>query len=162
MSWGSADHIRGDRIDAQEGLELLMEGQVGRLVYVEDGIPVVEHVAYRVVDGQIIIRTGRVHVLDAAQRCEHAALEVDDDVAARFGTWTVQARGGLSEVTLPADVRTMDGLWFLPQPEDVPPRYVRLTPETVYGERRRYERTGATLVLDLAEPHPGLSQIAPD
>jgi uncharacterized protein len=152
MNWGPEDHIRVDRIGPEEGLRLLRRGQIARVVHVLDGAPVIERVAYRVVEEDIILRTALMPVVEAAQRRDAAALEVDDDMASRVGTWSVSVYGALSEIDDPDDIRRLNDLWFLPQPHDTEARYVRLTPRTVTGERRRYEPARATVVLDEASP----------
>lgn len=93
---GRAPPIAGSitRITTAEAMELLAAGQVGRLAYVSRaGVPDVVPVNYRVDGDAILISSGPGPKLQAADRRELVAFEVDDiDLAERTG-WSVVAHG---------------------------------------------------------------------
>ena len=82
------------RIGRAESLELLRARRVGRLAYVaRPGVPDVVPVNYSVHEGHVLVRTGVGPKLQAAERGELLALEVDDiDEQSRTG-WSVVATG---------------------------------------------------------------------
>jgi hypothetical protein len=75
-------------------LELLATRSTGRLAYIaRAGVPDIVPVNYLVQDGLIIIRTAPGPKLQAAERREHVAFEVDDiDETTRTG-WSVVVAG---------------------------------------------------------------------
>ena len=84
---------------APECLQLLGRRSVGRLAYVaRDGMPDVAPVNYLLHNGDILIRSGSGPKLQAAQRREVVAFEVDDIDEQMRGGWSVVAVGRLSVV----------------------------------------------------------------
>jgi uncharacterized protein len=74
-------------------LELLGTTVVGRIGITSGAMPTILPVTYRLVDGEVFIRTGRGTSLDAATRDAVVAFEADDvDGTTRTG-WSVTATG---------------------------------------------------------------------
>lgn len=112
-------------------LDLLERQSVGRLAYIaRAGVPDVVPVNYTWTRGEILIRSGPGPKLQAAQRGETVAFEVDElDVEQRTGC-SVVVVGRASVVA-----RVLDGR--LPQPwTDGPRRHlIRISPDRIEGRR---------------------------
>jgi hypothetical protein len=111
--------------------ERLRGRSVGRLAYVaRAGLPDIVPVNYSIDEGTILIRSGAGPKLQAAERKEMAAFEVDDLDEAAKGGWSVVVIGRL-EVVRNASV----GVGAGPEPWATGPRrhLVRLTPTRTTG-----------------------------
>lgn len=88
------------RLGTQECLALLGTRTVGRLAYIaRAGVPDIVPVNYTVVGADVIVRSGAGPKLQAAERREVVAFEVDDlDDATRTG-WSVVAVGRAERLT---------------------------------------------------------------
>lgn len=119
-------------LDEAECMALLASRSVGRLAYVaRAGVPDVVPVNYAVRDGVVLVRTGPGPKLQAAERGDLVAFEVDDvDEASRTG-WSVVVHGRASMV--PTD-GTADGP---PSPWASGPRerLLQITPRRTTGRR---------------------------
>lgn len=84
-------------LDEQECRDLLASRTVGRLAYVaRAGCPEIVPVNYRYVDGRLVIRSAPGPKLQAAERRETVAFEVDElDEVTRSG-WSVVVHGRAS------------------------------------------------------------------
>ena len=120
----------------EECYDLLSDGVVGRLAYVaRAGVPDIAPVNY-ILDGRdILIRTGPGPKLQAAERRDVVAFEVDDiDVASRSGRSVVVV--GRARRMSPADQRRLDRP-SEPTPWASGPRQelMRIQPTRVTGRR---------------------------
>jgi hypothetical protein len=120
-------------LDREECLRLLSTRSVGRLAYVaRAGVPDIVPVNYVVTGGQLLIRSGSGPKLQAAERTDTVAFEVDDvDERTRSG-WSVVVTGRLSVVPL-----TESSAGALPEPWATGPRrhLMRLQLGRVSGRR---------------------------
>lgn len=105
-------------LDRDECLRLLSEGSVGRLAYIaRAGVPDIVPVNYTMTDDRLLIRSGSGPKLQAAERNDIVAFEVDEvDEATRSG-WSVVVTGRLNVV--PANESVAGAL---PQPWATGPR----------------------------------------
>ena len=128
-------HEAGDLgiLGRDECLRLLSVGSVGRLAYIaRAGIPDIVPVNYVFADDQLLIRSGSGPKLQAAERNDTVAFEVDDvDEGTRSG-WSVVVTGRLSVVRATEPVSGS-----LPQPWATGPRrhLMRLQLGRVSGRR---------------------------
>lgn len=87
------------RLDRDECLALLSSRSVGRLAYVaRAGVPDIVPVNYVVAGDQILIRTGSGPKLQAAERAETVAFEIDDVDEDTHSGWSVVVTGQLTVV----------------------------------------------------------------
>jgi hypothetical protein len=120
-------------LDTSSCWELLGERSVGRLAYVaRAGVPDLVPVNYTVAGQTLLLRSGAGPKLQAAQRGDMAAFEVDDLDEDVHGGWSVVVVGRL-EVVAPAAVAA----GAAPDPWANGPRshLVRLVPQRVTGRR---------------------------
>ena len=118
--------------DEAECLELLASRTVGRLAYVaRAGTPDIVPVNYRYVDGRVVIRSAPGPKLQAAERRERVALEVDElDEETRSG-WSVVVHGRAT-VLRPEHEPPEGAVPWAPGPR----RHVlQVVPERVTGRR---------------------------
>jgi uncharacterized protein len=148
MSWGAADEVRTEPLRADECWERLLAAQVGRLAFVEEGTPTVQQLAYRVLDGAIVMRCGQGGALDAARRRERVAFEVDDEAPGRGWRWSVLVQGALSVVRERSELDVLHGMWFLPSVDGDGRHYLHLQPERISGQRLVRGPAAASIVLD--------------
>jgi nitroimidazol reductase NimA-like FMN-containing flavoprotein (pyridoxamine 5'-phosphate oxidase superfamily) len=121
-------------LDPDECLRLLGTRTVGRLAYVaRAGVPDIAPVNYGVADGCILIRSGAGPKLQAADRRELVAFEVDDLDEAGRGGWSVVVHGRAERVT---QGRRQDPS-EVPEPWAAGPRVhtIRITPRRITGRR---------------------------
>ncbi len=82
------------RIGRVECLSLLESRSVGRMAYIaRQGVPDIVPVNYAVHDGYVLVRTGVGPKLQAAERGELLALEIDDIDEQTHTGWSVVATG---------------------------------------------------------------------
>jgi hypothetical protein len=88
------------RLDREQCLERLQSHSLGRLAYVaRAGVPDVVPVNYRLLGDQLLIRSGPGPKLQAAERRERVAVEVDElDAETRTG-WSVVVVGRARRMT---------------------------------------------------------------
>jgi hypothetical protein len=119
-------------LDRAECLRLLASRSVGRLAYVaRTGVPDIVPVNYVLADGQLLIRSGSGPKLQAAERGDTVAFEVDElDEGNRSG-WTVVVTGRLSRA------HPSEAVSSLPVPWATGPRrhLMRLELQRVTGRR---------------------------
>lgn len=120
-------------IDPAECLSLLATRTVGRLAYLaRAATPDVVPVNYALTDGKVLIRSGSGPKLQAAQRRDLVAFEVDEIDEHSHSGWSVVITGRLSVVPV-------DELGASQQPSpwaNGPRRYLmRLDPRRVTGRR---------------------------
>ncbi len=103
-------HDAGDlhRLSVGTCLELLETHSIGRLAYVaRAGAPDIVPVNYLLHDGAILIRSGPGPKLQAAERREQVAFEVDDIDAATHTGWSVVVTGRAERLS-PRDADALD------------------------------------------------------
>lgn len=117
--------------------ELLATGGVGRIGIIRRGVPEILPISYRVVDHDILFRTGLGSRLSAALLGSSVAFEVDRLGGEGEASWSVQmlATTQVREVDPVADAALLEGLLdWAPRPG---PYLVRLRPRRVTGRRSR-------------------------
>lgn len=132
------DVLSGDgllrQLSADECFELLATRSVGRLAYIaRQGVPDIAPVNYTVVDGTVLIRSGPGPKLQAAERRERVAFEVDELGNGDHSGWSVVVHGTAARV--PESTRAHIGAE--PQPWAAGPRrhVIRITPVRISGRR---------------------------
>jgi hypothetical protein len=121
-------------LDAHECLQLLETRTVGRFVYVaRAGVPDIAPVNYRLEDGGVLIRSGPGPKLQAAERREFVAFEVDVLDETGRGGWSVVVHGQAERVSDPGRGDASG----LPEPWATGPRVhtIRITPRRITGRR---------------------------
>jgi nitroimidazol reductase NimA-like FMN-containing flavoprotein (pyridoxamine 5'-phosphate oxidase superfamily) len=83
---------------AEECLELLAESRLGRIAVTIGAVPAIFPVHYRLIDGQIVFRTGSGTKLHTASANTVVAFEVDEVNPAWSEGWSVLAVGVACEV----------------------------------------------------------------
>ena len=130
-----------ERMSREECLALLATQEVGRLVVVENGRPLVFPVNYAMDGDAPVFRTASGTKLWASTRSP-VAFEVDAiDGEARTG-WSVIVHGVAQEITAfdRSDVRLrVYGLPVHPWARGEKPSFVRITPRLITGRRVRQQ-----------------------
>ena len=120
----------------EECLELLRSQQLGRLAYIaRAGAPDIAPVNYVVAGSDVLLRSGPGPKLQAAERRELVALEVDELDESTCAGWSVVLVGPAQRLSL-AQVRAIpEG--ELPRPWANGPRHsvVRIRPTRITGRR---------------------------
>lgn len=107
--------------------------KVGRVAFVNDGLPVVLPVNYRVDGTSVVFRTKPGAKLAAATDGHMLAFEVDDvDIAWQSG-WSVLLRGRGEHVTDRAAVARLEELGLRPWAPGAREKWVRIRPTRVEG-----------------------------
>lgn len=121
-------------LDLDECLNRLRSVGVGRLAFVEGGVPVILPVNHGVDGMNIVFRTTWGSKLDVAQAAENAAFEVDGFDENRSTGWSVLVRGSTSVAYEDVDIRRYEALrvprWA---PADSYPVWVVLRPDEISG-----------------------------
>ena len=121
-------------LDLDECLDRLRSVGVGRLAFVEGGVPVILPVNHGVDGMNIVFRTTWGSKLDVAQTAENAAFEVDGFDENRSTGWSVLVRGSTSVAYEDVDIRRYEALrvprWA---PADSYPVWVVLRPDEISG-----------------------------
>jgi nitroimidazol reductase NimA-like FMN-containing flavoprotein (pyridoxamine 5'-phosphate oxidase superfamily) len=131
----TADDLSGTLtlLAADECLQLLGTRTVGRFVYVaRAGVPDIVPVNYSLHDGCVLIRSGAGPKLQAAERREPVAFEVDDLDETGRGGWSVVVHGRAERVTGREHDHASE-----PEPWASGPRVhtIRITPRRITGRR---------------------------
>ncbi len=119
----------------EECRRLLEGGVIGRVGVTVSAIPEVLPVNYKLLDGDIVFRTGRGTKLHAATSDAPIAFEIDESDPVTLSGWSVLVVGLTEEVTDPEEIARAlailpDG-WVPHEHEHV----IRLTPARVSGRR---------------------------
>lgn len=80
-------------LSRSECLEILGQHTFGRVAITSGALPSVLPVHYRIVDDQVMFRTGRGTKLDAGTRNEVVAFEIDDMDPVAHSGWSVVVTG---------------------------------------------------------------------
>ncbi|MCW2492893.1 MAG: hypothetical protein JWN47_2257 [Frankiales bacterium] len=122
-------------LDVQDCLSLLQKRHLGRLAFVEEGLPTILPVNYILVDGRVVFRTDSGGKLEAATRDQPMAFEIDGiDVADRSG-WSVLVRGHGERVNGPDELALLRTLPLVAWAPGAKAHYVRISAAEVTGRR---------------------------
>ena len=136
----TASHSPRDRnglvlLERGECLRLLSRGTLGRVALTMGALPTILPVTYRLIDGDVVFRTGVGEKLAAATRHAVVAFEVDAFDAMSHAGWSVMVTGVTEQVTSVPELVRLEGLGvprWLPARDD---RIVRLIPDLISGRR---------------------------
>jgi len=122
-------------LSAEECLQLLARGVIGRVGITVHAMPEVLPVNFRLINGDIVFRTGDGTKLHAATSDAPIAFEVDESDAETLSGWSVLAIGIAHEVTDPDQIANAlavlpDG-WVPGEHEHL----IRVTPLRLSGRR---------------------------
>jgi nitroimidazol reductase NimA-like FMN-containing flavoprotein (pyridoxamine 5'-phosphate oxidase superfamily) len=95
-------------LDRDECLSLLGRTTFGRIGLTVGALPVVVPVNYRLVDDEIVFRTGRGTKLDAATHHAVVAFEVDEIDPITHSGWSVMVTGTARRVTDPSQLARIE------------------------------------------------------
>lgn len=130
----AADGGALELLSPEECVDLLGTRRVGRLAYIARlGVPDIVPVNYILSGGDVLIRSGPGPKLQAAERRELVAFEVDDvDEAGRTG-WSVVVHGSAARLT----VSEQQELMVDAEPWAAGPRHhvIRVRPRRITGRR---------------------------
>jgi CBS domain-containing protein len=140
-------------LDVDECLRRLRSVPVGRLAFVESGVPIVLPVNHGVDGMSIVFRTTWGSKLEAAKAAGAAAFEVDGfDATTRTG-WSVLVRGVLAPVYEAGDIsryealdvpawagRDDDTVWVVLRPDEISGREIRARQQARQDQRPPVER----------------------
>ncbi len=129
-------------LSAEECYRLLARGGVGRVGVTVSAIPEILPVNFKVLEGDIVFRTGRGTKLWAATNDAPIAFEVDESDPVTLDGWSVLVVGVSEEVTDPEVVARAlsvipDG-WVPHERNHV----IRLTPQRISGRRILRDENG--------------------
>jgi len=132
-----------ERLSADECMELLVNGGVGRLVHTNRYGPTALPVAYTIDEGSVVLGTWDPALFDEdlrtgiAQAEYQVAVEVDQiDVEAREG-WFVLVVGAAHHLDTEAERASFIGAGLGPWIEGVPAHFIRVNPTSIWGNRVR-------------------------
>ena len=122
-------------LDVEECLSLLERRHLGRVAFLDDGLPTILPVNYVLVDGFVVFRTDAGGKLEAALRGDVVAFEIDGiDVTNRTG-WSVLVRGHAERVSDPAELARLRAMPLVAWAPGAKPHYVRIRANAVTGRR---------------------------
>jgi hypothetical protein len=126
-----------------EGMKLLANGRLGRLVYTSRYGPTALPITYKIDEGSIVVGTWDPVLLDEDLRTGIAkaeyqvAVEADwIDVEAREG-WFVLVRGAAHHLDTEAERMSFIDAGLEPWIEGVPAHFIRVNPTNITGNRIR-------------------------
>ena len=125
-----------EHLDRERCLHLLEvhAHEVGRLAYVDRGVPTIVPVNYAMAGDRLVLRTAPGGKLDAAYRKARVAFEIDHIDLERAAGWSVVVHGWAETVT-----RTVAAAMFATtglQPwVQLKPHWVVIHPEEITGRR---------------------------
>jgi uncharacterized protein len=124
---------RLDVLGSDECYRLLEGGVVGRVGITVLAVPEVLPVSYRLLDGDIVFRTGQGTKLCAATSDAPIAFEIDGSDPAALSGWSVLVLGLTKEVTDPEEIARALAILpngWVPQEQQ---HVIRLSPARVSG-----------------------------
>lgn len=122
-----------DVLGRERCLDLLDTVRVGRLVFIEDALPAVQPVNFRLYLGQVVIRVAGGAKLDAATKNAVVAFQADElDSGLRSG-WSVTVVGHAELITDVDALVAVSGTWLRPWVDGRRERFVRIRTEKVTG-----------------------------
>lgn len=126
-------------LDLARCLTLLRSRPLGRLAYLDAGVPHVVPVNHLVDGSTIVMRALEGSKLTALERGAPVAFQLDDHDAASGTGWSVLVQGRLDEVRDDDVGRYADELDSWAIAADAPVTWLRVVPDTVTGRRLRRE-----------------------
>ncbi|ONF73632.1 pyridoxamine 5'-phosphate oxidase family protein [Amycolatopsis keratiniphila] len=124
-------------LDREQCLGLLRTVRVGRLVFVEDALPAVQPVNFRVKRDHVVIRVAGGAKLAAATGNTVVAFQADElDPDLRIG-WSVTVVGHANLITDVAELVDVSGTWLEPWVDGRRDHFIRIEVEKVTGRRLR-------------------------
>ncbi|MER6663934.1 pyridoxamine 5'-phosphate oxidase family protein [Amycolatopsis japonica] len=124
-------------LDREQCLGLLRTVRVGRLVFVEDALPAVQPVNFRVKRDHVVIRVAGGAKLAAATGNTVVAFQADElDPDLRTG-WSVTVVGHANLITDVAELVDVSGTWLEPWVDGRRDHFIRIEVEKVTGRRLR-------------------------
>jgi nitroimidazol reductase NimA-like FMN-containing flavoprotein (pyridoxamine 5'-phosphate oxidase superfamily) len=132
-----------EHLDEVEGMKLLANGRLGRLVYTSRYGPTALPITYKIDEGSIVLGTWDPVLFDEdlrtgiAQAEYRVAVEADwIDVDAREG-WFVLVRGAAHHLDTEAERMSFIDAGLEPWVEGVPQHFIRVNPTNISGNRIR-------------------------
>jgi len=130
-------------LDRAECFKLLRPGGVGRAVFVEERGAVALPVNFRVLDDEVVFRTGEGTIAQAVRRGGPLSVEVDHVDEALGEGWSVLVSGEANLLSDPSEISAVDALGVEPWAGGDRHLVVRLRPAEVTGRRIRRWRESA-------------------
>ncbi|WP_340681383.1 pyridoxamine 5'-phosphate oxidase family protein [Amycolatopsis coloradensis] len=130
-----ADRQQLEVLDREQCLALLRTVRVGRLVFVEDALPAVQPVNFRLKRDHVVIRVAGGAKLAAATGNTVVAFQADElDPELRTG-WSVTVVGHANLITDVTELVDVSGTWLAPWVDGRRDHFVRIEVEKVTGRR---------------------------
>jgi uncharacterized protein len=120
-------------LEIEESLRLLSSRYVGRLAFVEDGLPHVLPFNYVLHDGVVVLRTGPGALVEEMPR--QVAFEVDEISASEHRGWSVVVHGRAEEIVDPAELERVRALPLRPWAGGERDHYFRILSRAITGRR---------------------------
>lgn len=121
-------------------LDLLQRVRVGRLVFIDEGLPAVHPVNFRLWRDDVVIRVADGPKLLAATRNQMVAFEADELDPDLHTGWSVVVVGHAEELTTVEDLTEVAGAFVQPWVEGPRNHFVRIRSEKVTG--RQFQERG--------------------
>jgi nitroimidazol reductase NimA-like FMN-containing flavoprotein (pyridoxamine 5'-phosphate oxidase superfamily) len=149
VTFGPTEQLVVEHLDVDACVELLSQGGIGRIGFVDGGDVTVLPVNFIFDQGCVLFRTSPGSKFDAALHRSRVAFEIDGagDSGER---WSVLVNGVAQEVWDPKELRRIDALslWSLINRDQG--SVVRIAPGQISGRRFRHVTAAVTLRFDKA------------
>lgn len=114
---------------------LLAGAAVGRVAFVECGVPLIVPVNFALLGEDIVVRTGTGAKLRAAAGGSLFSFESDGVDESTETGWSVVVSGPGEELCRPDDIARAEALGLRSWARDVRGRFIRIRADTVHGRR---------------------------
>ena len=123
-------------LSSEECLELLGREQIGRVVFIAAGEPLIMPINYRMHGGRIVFRTTAGEKLDAARNAKSVGFEIDSWDTENHTGWSVIVRGSAREVEAPQVIAELNTLGLEPWANEVSrDNWVSIVADEITGRR---------------------------